>query len=168
MKLKRKLFGTAILLLATQVTAQAQAPVAVTVDGKPLQVMNMDAQGRVPWGGSAQIGNAVRSESDGAANTKAIIAAVGSNAGHGNKPYAAALCSELKANGQEDWYLPSVNELKGLQQNLKAIGLGEKNTYWSSTEVNGTQSATVYMLSGALYNVAKVNDNHYVCVRRAR
>lgn len=165
--MKKIIFGAASLLLCAQLNAQAQTPASVTVDGKTLQVMNMDAQGRAPWGGSAQIGNAVRSESDGAANTKAIIAAVGNNAGHGGKPYAAALCSALNAGGNQDWYLPSINELKALHQNWKALGLGEKNTYWSSTEVNGTQSATVYVLSGALYNVAKVNDNHYVCVRRA-
>lgn len=165
--MKKIIFVTFIALFAANSMAQTKPLPTVDVDGKKIQVLNMDAKGRVAWGGYTQIGAAVRSENDGAANTKAIVAAVGNNAGFDNKPYAASLCGALKANGFEDWYLPSVNELKGLFASLKAIGLGEKNTYWSSTEVNGTQAATVYMYDGSLYNVAKVNDNHYVCVRKA-
>ena len=165
--MKTIILGAMIACFSAHALAQTKPALTVDIDGKQLQVMNMDAQGRVPWGGYTQIGNTVRSESDGAANTKAIIAAVGSNPDYANKPYAAALCKALKANGNEDWYLPSVNELKGLYKHAKTIGFGEKNTYWSSTEVSGTQSATVYMYDGTLYNVAKVNDNHYVCVRKA-
>jgi hypothetical protein len=96
--------GTLALFLAANAMAQNSPAPAVDVDGKKLQVMNLDARGRVTWGGYSQIGNAVRSENDGVANTKGIIAAVGNNPGYDNKPYAASLCAALKANGAEDWY----------------------------------------------------------------
>ena len=50
---------------------------------------------------------------------------------------------------------------------VKSVGFDEKNTYWSSTEANGTQAVSVYMLNGALYNSGKVESNHYACVRKA-
>ena len=148
--MKKVFFGTLAIGFAANLMAQTGSAPVVEADGKKLQVMNMDAKGRAPWGGYSQIGNAVRSEGDGQANTKAIIAAVGNNAGHNNKPYAASICASLKANGAEDWYLPSVNEMKAVYKSYKAIGLGERNTYWSSTEVNGTQSLTVYMYDGSV------------------
>ena len=119
------------------------------------------------WGGFSQIGNAARNVNDGTGNTQAIIKSVGSNADQDNKPYAAALCRGLNINGISDWYLPSVNELVGLYNNSKAVGFDEKNTYWSSTEANGTQAVAVYMLNGVLYNNGKVENNHYACVRKA-
>jgi hypothetical protein len=165
--MKRIIPGLLIVFFAANLMAQSKPTPTVEVDGKKLQVMNLDAKDRVTWGGYTQIGDAARSESDGMANTKAIIATVGNNPDYKNKPYAASLCAGLKANGFEDWYLPSVNELKGLFKSAKAIGFGNKNTYWSSTETNGTQAMSVYMYNGKLYKNAKVNQNHYACVRNA-
>lgn len=165
--MKRIILGLLIVSFAANLMAQSNPAPTVEVDGKKLQVLNLDSKGRVTWGGYTQIGDAARSESDGLANTKAIIAAVGNNPDYKNKPYAASLCTGLKANGFEDWYLPSVNELKGLFNSAKAIGFGKKNTYWSSTETNGTQAMSVYMYNGKLYKNAKVNQNHYACVRNA-
>ena len=165
--MKNLLLIACMALVAATASAQMKPLPTVDVDGARIQVMNLDAKGRLGWGGYSQIGNAVRSAGDGAANTRAIVAAVGTNPGYDNKPYAASQCATLKAGGFEDWYLPSLNELKAIQSVFKTIGLGEKNTYWSSTEANGTQAAAVYMYDGTVYNNAKVNDNNYVCVRKA-
>ena len=162
--MKKLMVGALFSLFAAN--GMAQTTPTVEVDGKKLQVANMASQGRVQWGGFSQIGNAARNENDGTGNTAAIIKSVGNNADQENKPYAAALCRALKTGGHADWYLPSVNELKGLFSNIKAVGFDEKNTYWSSTEANGTQAVSVYMLNGALYNSGKVENNHYACVRR--
>ncbi len=163
--MKKIILGALAALFAAN--ALAQNATVIDVEGKKLQVVNLDANGRVPWGGYTQIGNSVRSENDGAANTKAIIAAVGNNPNYGNKPYAASLCAGLNSGGNQDWYLPSVNELKGLFKSAKALGFGERHTYWSSTETSGTQAATVYMYNGTVYNNAKVDSHHHVCVRKA-
>ena len=65
---------------------------------------------------------------------------------HGdNSVSAAGICSNLTLNGYDDWYLPSVYELKLLLYNLgpcSTLDLGnisstfvETGDYWSSTEV---------------------------------
>jgi hypothetical protein len=166
-EMKKILLFACMALVVETAAAQTKPLPTVDVGGGRIQVMNLDAKGRLGWGGYSQIGDAVRGAGDGAANTRAIIAAVGTNPSYDNKPYAASQCAALKAGGFDDWYLPSLNELKAIQAVFKTIGLGEKNTYWSSTEANGTQAAAVYMYDGTVYNNAKVNDNNYVCVRKA-
>jgi len=66
----------------------------------------------------------------GATNTSAIVARC-SIAGT-----AARLCSDLVLNGYSDWYLPSIEELYLIYQNLYKEGLdfGYYSYYWSSTE----------------------------------
>ena len=48
---------------------------------------------------------------------------------------AAWLCNELTANGFDDWYLPSLDELLYMYNNLYLQGLGDlkPGRYWSST-----------------------------------
>jgi hypothetical protein len=159
---KNIIFLITVFITMTAISQDNQLPV-INVKGSSLQVLNMDAAGRMPWGGYTQVGESVRHADNGTSNTKAIIKAVGSNEG---KVYAASVCDSITAHGYSDWYLPAIEELKAIHQNLKAVGLGTSNTYWSSTEASGTQAAAVYMYSGAVYNEAKVNTNHLVCVRR--
>lgn len=53
-----------------------------------------------------------------------------------NEPdeYAAILCIKLSANGYNDWYLPSKNELNEMYLNKNIIGGFTIFAYWSSTE----------------------------------
>lgn len=46
---------------------------------------------------------------------------------------AAAMCAELNLNGFNDWFLPSLNELKALDKNADVLGL-IPSEFWSSTE----------------------------------
>ncbi|MFZ1451290.1 MAG: hypothetical protein WAT20_01230, partial [Ferruginibacter sp.] len=113
------------------------------------------------------IGKAAQSETDGAANTRAIVAAVGKNSGYEGRIYAAKVCDTLTAGGYSDWYLPCKDETDIIHLNYGKLNLDEKMTIWSSTEASGTQAVTKYFYSGAFYNVQKVDLCHLVCVRKA-
>jgi hypothetical protein len=87
------------------------------------------------------IGRAAQSSWDGLNNSNAIVG----QAGHTNS--AAALCLNSTNGGQNDWYLPSIDELSLLWHNrfnvnksLSTIGgatvLPNSASYWSSTELD--------------------------------
>jgi hypothetical protein len=56
----------------------------------------------------------------------------------GESGKAAQLCMSLDFGGYKDWFLPSLDELDLMYQNLKAKGLGNfsQKYYWSSSEYN--------------------------------
>ncbi len=54
--------------------------------------------------------------------------------------YAALECAEFQANGYNDWYLPSKDELNELYLHKDIIGGFLPFAYWSSTEANATQA----------------------------
>ena len=64
------------------------------------------------------------------------------NNSQGGATSAAAICGNLSLGGYNDWYLPSIEELNKMYQNIgqgNALGLGNvggfaNNYYWSSTE----------------------------------
>jgi hypothetical protein len=64
------------------------------------------------------------------------------NYSQGGVTSAAAICRDLVLGGFDDWYLPSIEELNKMYQNIgqgNALGLGNvggfaNNYYWSSTE----------------------------------
>jgi hypothetical protein len=69
----------------------------------------------------------------GAPNTNKIVTAQGAGS------YAAKLCADLVLNGYDDWYLPSLDELR-TALGLTGIGLPtmpDGADYWTSTEVLG-------------------------------
>jgi len=74
----------------------------------------------------------------GLANTNKIIAI------QGNGNYAAKICKDYRGGGFDDWYLPSINELKKLRDNKALIGGFKDYFYWSSTE---SDQNTAYDLS---------------------
>jgi hypothetical protein len=94
----------------------------------------------IVWGGYGTAIGAV-SDSNGFANTNMIVAALGNN---GGVPYAAKVCYDLVAHGHDDWYLPSIWELKNvLYDNYEQIPeFDEKRTYLSSTETSQNSIAT--------------------------
>lgn len=145
----------------------AQKITTIQAKDKKLTVADMTFMGRITWGGYEQIGKSAQSETDGPANTMAIVLAVGKNSGYDGKPYAAKVCDTLTTGGFTDWYLPCKDETDIIQLNFEKLKLDEKMSIWSSTEANGTQAVTKYFYSGAFYNVQKVDLCHLVCVRKA-
>lgn len=147
-------------------SASAQKITTIEGNGKKLTVANMTVKGTIAWGGYEEIGLPAKSETDGVANTRAIVAAVGKNSGYDGKPYAAKVCDTLTLGGYTDWYLPCQEETNIIHLNFQQLKLDEKMTLWSSTEASGTQAVTKYLYSGVFYNVGKVEPNHFVCVRK--
>ena len=154
------------LLLITPFGLNAQKITTIEAEGKKLIVADMTFMGKITWGGHEQIGIPARSESNGKANTNAIVVAVGNNPGYEGRIYAAKVCDTLTAGGFKDWYLPCKEETKILYTNFQKLKLDEKMSLWSSTEASGTTAVTVYLYSGVFYDVQKVDQCHFVCVRK--
>lgn len=155
-----------IAIIFFSAVSNAQKISTISGNGKKLEVADMSFMDRITWGGYEQIGKAAQSETDGAANTRAIVAAVGNNSGYDGKLYAAKVCDTLTLGGFTDWYLPCKDETDIIHLNFVQLKLDEKMTIWSSTEANGTQAVTKYFYSGVFYNVQKVDLCHLVCVRK--
>jgi uncharacterized repeat protein (TIGR02543 family) len=72
---------------------------------------------------------------DGASNTPLIVASQGLP-GPTESDYAALICSDLVVNAFDDWFLPSMDELDWMYENLQVYGVGgfAPHGYWSSSE----------------------------------
>ena len=86
----------------------------------------------------------------GKSNTQKLVEAMGDEAcnsinGHNSsswdgRNYAARICLDYSKNGYNDWFLPSLDELNLMYQNLEKQGVGgfntefARSTYWSSCE----------------------------------
>lgn len=147
----------------------AQKIIPIEFNGKKFEVLDMISKGKVMWGGYNEevTGDGAKSESDGAANTKAIIAFVGKNEGFEGKPYAAKLCSEATSGAKDDWYLPSKDETDMIYAFKEKFKVEEKGSIWTSTEANANQAVTRYWYTGAFYNNMKVDEFYFVCIRKA-
>jgi hypothetical protein len=146
----------------------AQKIIPIEFNGKKYEVLDMTSKGKVTWGGYNEEvpGDAAKSESDGAANTKAIVAFVGKNEGFEGKPYAAKLCSEAVILEKVDWYLPSKDESDAIYAFKEKFNIEEKGSIWTSTEANANQAVTKYWYTGTFYNNMKVDEFHFVCIRK--
>ncbi|TAL43557.1 MAG: DUF1566 domain-containing protein, partial [Chitinophagaceae bacterium] len=87
-------------------------------------------QGVAEWGCyGTGIGSTSTAIGTGNQNTMNIIA------GCATSNIAARLCSDLVLGGFSDWYLPSIDELHQVYQNIKTISsFVEPADYWSSSE----------------------------------
>lgn len=97
----------------------------------------------------------------GAANTVAIIS------GCADAGIAARMCDDLVLNGFSDWYLPSIDELDLLYQNLYINGIGSFNQqyYWSSTEYNAASALRFNFSSQATSNFIKSYPHNVRAIR---
>jgi len=82
------------------------------------------------WGSCVPSGAAGRAVGSGYRNTSDIVM------GCPEKGTAAGICLDLELNGYDDWFLPSVDELMLMHDNLDSNGKGgfEDAFYWSSTQ----------------------------------
>lgn len=101
---------------------------------------------------------------DGKWNTNQIINTLGSY-----NLFAAGLCYNIVLDGYDDWYLPSVNQLKVIYQSNSHITdsgwqpLDKLNGYWSSTETS--TSNAYYANATNNYTVTKSSIRKVRCVR---
>jgi hypothetical protein len=155
------------VILIVSFSAFSQKIIPIEFNGKKYEVLDMSSKGKVSWGGYEEIAlDAAKSNDNGATNTKAIVTAVGKNEHYDGKPYAAKLCGEAVAGGKDDWYLPAKNETDAIYAFKDKFTVEERGTIWSSTEASGTQAVTKYWGTGAFYNVQKVDEYQYVCIRK--
>jgi uncharacterized repeat protein (TIGR02543 family) len=96
----------------------------------------------------------------GMANTNAIISVQGATA----TSYAAGLARACTDGSNNDWYLPSEDELAQLYSNRVAIGgfnTGSGVAYWSSTETSSAQAWAQHFDNGQGGNYSK-DSTYYV------
>lgn len=126
----------------------------------------------IPWTTVAKqstaIGSGARSLVDGLANSNAIVAQNGNAANT-----AATVCKAWTDGGFNDWYLPAIWELDQIYNNAFIINtvLGAADgiateTYWSSTEIDGSLVWMKYFYQGYSNNISKGNGLYVRAVRR--
>ncbi len=103
-----------------------------------LEAAPYDQSAGIRWANASTTGATETSVGSGQANTTTIVSSIG-----GSYSYAAKLCDDLYLNGYSDWYLPSIDELALLSENLAQHGLGDfegnssvGSSYWSSSEIS--------------------------------
>ena len=107
------------------------------------------------WGCNSSFlgaGDTATSIGYGLANTNYIVANC-TTAG-----IAAQICKSLNLGGYNDWYLPSINELQKLYQNLALNSIGIFNmsaNYWSSSENDASDAFYFNFYSGRADNYLK-------------
>jgi hypothetical protein len=116
--------------------------------------------------------NVINAESrlNGSANTAAIVSTPGSGG------FAASQCDTSTNGGQNDWYLPAIDELSIIWQNKFLINLNQGVVpgfmpvdpiyYWSSTEIFNTSAYSYYFSTGSEVNQLKTTNNRIRAVRR--
>jgi hypothetical protein len=116
-----------------------------------------------------EIGQTAKSSWDGLSNSNAIV----NQSGHTSS--AAKLCLDLVSGGQNDWYLPSIQELnmlwnnyftvvKFLSQISGATQFGSAS-YWSSSESNNLNALGFNFSSGNANNINKTNTYYIRAIR---
>ena len=123
----------------------------------------IDQSTGAPWGcaGTTIAGSEGLTIGTGLSNTNAILVDC-STAGT-----AAKICADLVLGGYSDWYLPSLDELMLMYNNLKLSGLGNfaGANYWSSTESSGTSSDLLSFSNGVNSSALKSNSNRVRAIR---
>lgn len=79
---------------------------------------------------------------------------------------AQSYCYNLVESGYDDWFLPSVGELKKVQQNISTLGVSYRTSFWSSTEASGSNGYYVEMISGTQNSWSKDGSFRICPVRK--
>lgn len=113
----------------------------------------------------SSIGSSARSYFDGLSNSNAIVAQVAHSSS------AAKSCLDLISNDQNDWYLPSIDELSLLYQNKFNVNKTLTNivgsnvignvAYWSSTEFSSTDAMYFNLGFGTLTTINKTTTTMF-------
>ena len=81
--------------------------------------------------------------------------------------YAAKLAVNYTYNGYTDWFLPSIEELRYMYENLKSKSLGTwSDYYWSSSEYSASLAWRYYFINGYADGIGR-SVKYYVRAVRA-
>ncbi len=80
---------------------------------------------------------------------------------------AADICANLSLGGYSDWFLPSIDELNLMYENLKVFGVGgfADDQYWSSSEYSADFARDQNFYDGDQYNNSKKKTYRVRAVR---
>ncbi len=129
-------------------------------------------QGRVPWGCRGSFLSGTSSIFGSGSNNTSLILA-----GCNTSNIAAKLCDDLTLGGYTDWFLPSMDELRLMYNNLQANGIGNFNTmsvggscYWSSTEADPIHAYLIWFSDGndTFYQMTYYEKSYNNFVRAVR
>lgn len=132
-----------------------------------LEAAPLDKGTEVVWGCNGKIipGAQGKSIGTGKSNTQAIVKSCG------EKKTAAKLCIDYRGGGKSDWFLPSIDELTAINENLYKKGIGGFATHsvpscWSSSECDANGAWTQsFIFHHEFYN--NKYQERYVCAIRA-
>lgn len=144
-----------------------------------MEVSKVDTEVSMQWGCSSILVNAMSSLiGAGITNTNTIVTF------HDELPYyyenptqcddsndgtvAAKYCSDFSQNGFDDWFLPSLDELTEIHNNLHGVGLGDftDDIYWSSTESTDLRAFSKDFWKGTDSDAAKFGSYKVRAVRK--
>jgi len=153
------------IVVTPSIGMRAQGGIVFYLDGKGggMVCAETNQSSGAQWGCyGTKVGATGTTVGTGAANTYIIVS------GCNQEWTAARLCNDLELNGYDDWFLPSMNELNLMYQNLRRVGLGgfSGSSYWSSSEFEPNYARSQHFDGGQQYATSK-SDN-YFCVRAAR
>lgn len=112
-------------------------------------------------------GNTASAIGTGRANSDYIIAQTGHTGS------AAKICRDYRKDNEGDWFLPSIDELSAIWDNLVDNGAGANSGigdfandyYWSSSEKSFDDAEIIYFYVGSPGDLGKNNTNHVRAVR---
>jgi hypothetical protein len=107
------------------------------------------------WGceGTSIPGTEARAIGSGFKNTESFVK------GCSESDVAARLCHDLKLNGKDDWFLPSIDELQKLYLNRSVVPgttTYPYSSYWSSTQYNNVHAWAADFKTGQLDYTYKI------------
>ena len=118
------------------------------------------------WGDDGSFGTKT-GIGEGRNNTNIIV----NNASNKRKDNAAMACVMYAGGGYSDWFLPSLDELNLMYENLKEKGVGNFHQdawYWSGSENSYSNAWCQNFGNGRQYNDYRYYGNYDCCVRPVR
>lgn len=123
----------------------------------------------LPWnnGNSTGYTSVSTSETNGKANTATLITSDSNSGVAGTQPHQAAqYCADLVINGHDDWYLPSLSEMRTLHAHQSAISNFTSVNYLTSTQKTSSDLMRMDFSTGNNGTNPKQTATNFRCTRR--